>query len=172
MSSSEARKAWFQDYLRDWVETTLRESFDSLKDVRRSKLMSRFFAEKVLGPRNPALLPFAEEDLDACVVDGNGRPRQSTRSPLSACRGPRNPRVSSRFHGSVKEGITMSRVERIEGDVQNLTAEELKAFRDWFTRFDAAAWDNQIEADAADGKLRALADRALKDHKAGRSTVL
>jgi hypothetical protein len=69
---SEPRKAWFQDSLREWVETTLKESFDALKDVQRSKLMARYFAEKVLGPRNPALLPFAEEDLDSCVVDGKG----------------------------------------------------------------------------------------------------
>jgi hypothetical protein len=70
--TSEARKAWFQDYLRDWVETNRKESFDSLKDVQRSKAMARFFAEKVLGPRNPTILPFAEEDLDASVVDGKG----------------------------------------------------------------------------------------------------
>ena len=54
----------------------------------------------------------------------------------------------------------MSRVERIEGEVQNLSAEELKAFRDWFARFDAAAWDEQIEADARNGKLGSLAKRA------------
>jgi len=66
----------------------------------------------------------------------------------------------------------MSRVERVEGEVQNLSAEELTAFREWFSRFDAAAWDQQIEADADNGKLRSLADRALKDHEAGRSTVL
>ena len=66
----------------------------------------------------------------------------------------------------------MSRVERIAGEIQNLSAEELKAFRDWFTRFDAAAWDEQIEADATNGRLDSLAERALKDHKAGRSTVL
>jgi hypothetical protein len=66
----------------------------------------------------------------------------------------------------------MNRVERVEGEVRNLSAEELKAFRDWFARFDAAAWDRQIEADAHNGKLRSLAERALKDHEAGRSTVL
>jgi hypothetical protein len=66
----------------------------------------------------------------------------------------------------------MSRVERVEGEVQNLNAEELRAFRDWFARFDAATWDLQIEADADNGKLRSLAERALKDHEAGRSTIL
>jgi hypothetical protein len=66
----------------------------------------------------------------------------------------------------------MSRVERIEGEVQNLSAEELETFRDWFARFDAAVWDEKIEADAGTGKLRSLEERALKDHEAGRSTVL
>jgi len=76
------------------------------------------------------------------------------------------------FRGKLEEVIVMSRVERVEDEVQNLSAEELKAFRDWFARFDAAAWDRQIEADADNGKLRSLAERALKDHEAGRSTVL
>ena len=76
------------------------------------------------------------------------------------------------FAVSLKQVIVMSRVERVEDEVQNLSAEELKAFRDWFARFDAAAWDQQIEADADNGKLRSLAERALKDHEAGRSTVL
>jgi hypothetical protein len=78
----------------------------------------------------------------------------------------------SGFRGNLEEVIMMSRVERVEGEVQNLSAEELTAFREWFSRFDAAAWDQQIEADADNGKLRSLADRALKDHEAGRSTVL
>jgi len=66
----------------------------------------------------------------------------------------------------------MSRVERIEGEVMNLTSDELRAFRDWFERFDAEMWDEQIEADANNGKLQSLAERALKDHEAGRSTIL
>jgi len=66
----------------------------------------------------------------------------------------------------------MSRVERIEGEVRNLRADELKAFRDWFARFDATAWDEQIDSDANNGNLRTLADRARRDHEAGRSTLL
>jgi hypothetical protein len=77
-----------------------------------------------------------------------------------------------RLRGKLEGVIVMSRVERVEDEVQNVSAEELKAFRDWFARFDAAAWDQQIEADADNGKLRSLAERALKDHEAGRSTVL
>ena len=66
----------------------------------------------------------------------------------------------------------MSRVERIEGEVRKMSADELKAFRDWFARFDATSWDEQIDSDASNGKLQTLADRALKDHEAGRSTLL
>jgi hypothetical protein len=66
----------------------------------------------------------------------------------------------------------MSRVESLETQVRNLTPEELQAFRDWFAAFDADAWDAQIEADARSGKLDALAERARRDHKSGRSSVL
>ena len=66
----------------------------------------------------------------------------------------------------------MSRVEQIESDVRTLTPDELRAFRDWFLRFDADAWDAQIEADVKSGKLKALAERAIRDHESGRSTPL
>ena len=61
----------------------------------------------------------------------------------------------------------MSRVEHIEGQVKRLDLDELKAFRDWFAQYDAEAWDDQIEADAKNGKLRSLAERALRDHESG-----
>ncbi len=66
----------------------------------------------------------------------------------------------------------MSKVEHIEGQVQGLSREELKVFRDWFSRFDAESWDEQIEADIKNGKLQSLAERAIRDHESGRSTVL
>ena len=66
----------------------------------------------------------------------------------------------------------MSRLEHIEGQVKSLSPEELKAFRDWFASFDAERWDAQIEADAKSGKLRFLAERALRDHESGRFSVL
>jgi len=68
--------------------------------------------------------------------------------------------------------LEMSRVEHIEGQVKGLSVDELRAFRDWFRRFDAEVWDEQIEADAKNGRLRSLAERALQDHESGRSTVL
>jgi hypothetical protein len=62
----------------------------------------------------------------------------------------------------------MSRVEHLERQVKDLSPEELKAFRDWFADYDAEVWDAQIEADSRNGKLRSLAERALRDHESGR----
>ena len=66
----------------------------------------------------------------------------------------------------------MTKIETIEGAVRELSAEELAAFRGWFAQFDADAWDRQFEADVKAGKLDSLAERALRDHSAGRSTEL
>ncbi len=66
----------------------------------------------------------------------------------------------------------MSKVEKIEREVQRLSSEELAAFREWFAEFDADVWDRQFEADVNAGKLDGLAERALRDHSAGRSTKL
>ncbi len=66
----------------------------------------------------------------------------------------------------------MTKVEKLEREIRGLTAKELATFREWFASFDAAAWDAQLETDAKAGKLDALADAALADHRAGRSRKL
>ena len=66
----------------------------------------------------------------------------------------------------------MTKIEKLERDVTGLSPEELTTFREWFAAFDAAAWDQQIDADAKAGKLDSLADAALADHRAGRSQKL
>ena len=66
----------------------------------------------------------------------------------------------------------MSRVEAIEGEIQQLTRDELTRFREWFLEFDAEAWDRQIETDAQTDKLDKLAERALRDYESGRTTEL
>ncbi len=63
----------------------------------------------------------------------------------------------------------MTTVESLEQAVKNLPPRQLAEFRRWFAEFDAAAWDAQIEADAAAGKLNALAAEALAEHRAGRT---
>ena len=64
----------------------------------------------------------------------------------------------------------MSNVEKIEQEVQALSSEELAQFRAWFLEYDWEAWDRQVERDARTGRLDALADKALRDHAAGKTT--
>ena len=66
----------------------------------------------------------------------------------------------------------MSRVENIKDQVRELSSEELSTFREWFAEFDAGLWDRQFETDVKTGKLDSFAERALRDHAAGRSTEL
>jgi hypothetical protein len=64
----------------------------------------------------------------------------------------------------------MEDVKSIESAIEALPRAELAEFRRWFAEFDAAAWDRQIEEDAARGKLDELASSALTDHAAGSSS--
>ena len=68
----------------------------------------------------------------------------------------------------------MSKVEQIESQIKELSSEELAlaALRQWFSEFDSRVWDRQFEADVKAGKLDKFADRALRDHIAGKSTKL
>jgi hypothetical protein len=63
-------------------------------------------------------------------------------------------------------------IEQIEEAVQQLSPEELAAFRDWFAAYDAELWDRQFEEDIAAGRLDALAQEALNDLQAGRCSDL
>jgi len=66
----------------------------------------------------------------------------------------------------------MNRIERVEAEIQQMSPEERTAFRAWFAEFDAVEWDRQFEVDALAGKLDGLAEQAILDHTAGRSTKL
>ena len=66
----------------------------------------------------------------------------------------------------------MSKVKNLESQIRALSPEELVAFREWFTRFDADAWDQEFEADVNSGKLDAMAERTLRDHNVRRFTKL
>ena len=66
----------------------------------------------------------------------------------------------------------MSKIEKIEQEIQALSPEELAQFRAWFLEYDWAIWDRQIECDAEAGRLDDLAARALRDHAAGKSTPI
>ena len=49
-----------------------------------------------------------------------------------------------------------------------LSRHELLSFRDWFSEFDAAAWDRQFAEDVSAGHLDSLADEAVRDLREGR----
>ena len=68
--------------------------------------------------------------------------------------------------------VAMGKVEKIEQQIKQLSEEELARLREWFTAFDAEAWDRQFEADVSAVKLDALGEKALKAHAAGKTTKL
>lgn len=63
-------------------------------------------------------------------------------------------------------------VEELEKAVAQLPPDQLKKFRAWYERFDAEAWDKQIEKDATEGRLDELAEAALTDHRKGKTREL
>jgi hypothetical protein len=66
----------------------------------------------------------------------------------------------------------MTTAEEIEKAIEQLAPNELARLRAWFAAYDADRFDTAIERDAAAGKLDALADEALSEHRAGRSREL
>lgn len=68
--------------------------------------------------------------------------------------------------------MVMGKVERIEQQVQALSAGELAQFRAWFLEFDWAVWDRQVEEDVRLGRLDALGEQALRDHATGKTKPL
>lgn len=66
----------------------------------------------------------------------------------------------------------MSDIGKLEDQVKRLSAKELAEFRAWFAEFDAQAWDRQIEADAAAGRLDHLIQESVAEYEAGKSRPL
>jgi hypothetical protein len=66
----------------------------------------------------------------------------------------------------------MTRVETLEREVEQLTPEELSAFRDWFVEHHWKAWDREIEEDSSSGRLDGLAAEALAEFERGETTEL
>lgn len=66
----------------------------------------------------------------------------------------------------------MNTVHEIEEAIRGLGQQDLAALRQWFAKFDAEAWDRQLEEDAASGRLDWLAEEAQRDLANGRCTEL
>ena len=60
-------------------------------------------------------------------------------------------------------------LREIKDAISSLSHEQLREFRSWYERFDAKTWDEQIEQDAKNGRLNAIADAARAGHAAGKS---
>jgi len=66
----------------------------------------------------------------------------------------------------------MSTVEEITAAIAELSREQVARVRAWLDERAEAEWDAQIDQDERDGKLDALAERALAEHRAGRTRPL
>lgn len=66
----------------------------------------------------------------------------------------------------------MNTVEAITAAIAKLSSEQVAQVRAWLAEQDAAAWDAEIEQDERLGRLDALAERALAEHRAGRTRPL
>ena len=64
----------------------------------------------------------------------------------------------------------MTKVQKLEAEIEQLSPEEFAQLREWVLEKDWAEWDRQIEEDAAAGKLDRLFEKAEADHRAGKST--
>jgi hypothetical protein len=66
----------------------------------------------------------------------------------------------------------MSTVEEITAAIERLPADQLARLRAWLAEYSERRWDEQIERDVQDGRLDALIDEALEEHRAGRTRPL
>lgn len=61
-----------------------------------------------------------------------------------------------------------TRVTELEESVQKLSHDEFIEFKRWFSDYEAAKWDEELERDAVNGKLDRMAASARADYLAGR----
>lgn len=66
----------------------------------------------------------------------------------------------------------MSTVEEITAAIERLPADQVARVRAWLAEYAERLWDEQIERDERAGRLDALIDKALEEHRAGRTRPL
>ncbi len=68
--------------------------------------------------------------------------------------------------------VPMSTVEEITAAIERLPADQLARLRTWLLEYSERLWDEQIERDEKEGRLDDLINRALEEHRAGRTRPL
>jgi hypothetical protein len=66
----------------------------------------------------------------------------------------------------------MSRVQEIVEQLRSFSDAELQELRAWLDKHEDRIWEARFEAEVAAGKWDALAEKALQDHREGKSTPL
>ena len=66
----------------------------------------------------------------------------------------------------------MSTVEEITAAIAQLPSEQVARIRAWLAEYEERLWDEQIARDEREGRLDAPAERALAEHRAGRTRPL
>jgi hypothetical protein len=66
----------------------------------------------------------------------------------------------------------MGKIEELKKSLEELSLDEQRELADWFIELRERLFDEQIERDILAGKLDALAEEALADLRAGRTTPL
>ena len=59
----------------------------------------------------------------------------------------------------------MASVEKIEEAILQLPPDEFRQLSEWFLELDQERWDRDLERDVAAGKLDALAEEAINEHR-------
>lgn len=66
----------------------------------------------------------------------------------------------------------MSKIEKLEENVRNLSPEEFSQFREWFYELENERWDQEIEMDFEAGKFDRLIEKARQEFTQGKASEL
>jgi hypothetical protein len=64
-------KEQFKDRFLQWTQETLDVKFDNLTPFQRSRQMTMYFVQEVLGKLDPGVIP-DDDELESYIVDGSG----------------------------------------------------------------------------------------------------
>ena len=66
----------------------------------------------------------------------------------------------------------MTKLQMLEEEIKKLSPEEMAQLREWLLQLDAEQWDQEIDQDAASGRLDGVFEKPMADHRAGKSREL